>query len=39
MQSECGGLLRPKWLVDLIGIDYLSHVNEVVLITVQPMPI
>jgi len=31
LQSECGGLLRPKWLVDLIGVDYLSHVTEVAL--------
>jgi len=30
-QSEGSGLLRPKWLVDLIGVDYLSHVTEVAL--------
>ncbi len=27
--GESDGFLRPKWLVDLIGIDYLSNVTEV----------
>ena len=29
VQGECDGLLRPKWLVNVIGIDYLSQVTDV----------
>jgi len=31
LAGECGRLLRTNWLVDLIGVDYLSHVTEVAL--------